>query len=81
MAMSSNWPNERIGPGGTAIEASHKMWMGKAQSITEQDRITTVVVDGDAAIYAGLTFDVNYCVPSPGGKRHHREVFIQVIRA
>ena len=81
MSMSSNWPNEKIGPGGTAVEASHKMWMGKAQSITEQDRITTVVVDGDAVIYAGLTFDVKYCAPSPGGKRHHREVFVQVIRS
>jgi hypothetical protein len=81
MALNQNWALERIGPGGTAIEASHKMWIGKAQSITEKDRVTTVVVDGDAAVYAGLTFDVQYCAPSPGGKRHHREIFVKVIRA
>jgi len=81
MVMSSNWPNERIGPGGTAVEASHKMWLGKAQSITEMDKVTTVSVDGSTSAYSGLSFDVVYVAASPGGKKHHIEAWLKVIRS
>ena len=62
---------EAVTPGGTAVIASHKLFVLSSQDITEKDRV----------VVGSNTYDVQFCAASPGGvSDHHKEVWLKVVR-
>ena len=70
LAGVSTANNEIIDSSGTAIVASHEVWLLPGVSITEKDRV----------VHGGITYDVQFVVSRPGGTVHHIKAYLKVAR-
>ena len=70
LAGVSNANNEIIDSSGTAVVASHEVWLLPGVSITEKDRV----------VHGGITYDVQFVVSRPGGTVHHVKAYLKVAR-